>query len=1584
MQLTIHDATLRKVAFIDTERQDTLNFYQDRWIRELESGGSIFEFTVFKKNLKYDTSTDKAYNQINDRSFVSFTHNDKTHLMTVYQTEETETYIRATCQSLNMELLNEYCGKYKADKAYTLAEYCEMWELLKFSALSIGINEVKDKRLTLEWEGEDTKLKRLLSIANKFDAEIEFETKLNFDSSLDQYTINFYKAHDDKNQGVGRKRSDITLEYNKNISGIKRTVDKSEIVNAIRPSGKKEVTEKKVTQIPRTRQVKKKINEAKNITSKYTLGDLRYANHTIKSAVVQQILGLCVEYKILPSGVLSQIYLESWWGASNVAKQDNNWSGLTWTGSTTRPSGVKVTRGTARPANEGGYYMHFASVSDYIKDYLYLLAKQGIYKVVGKANIDAYTLGLFRKGGATYDYAAAGYAHYAPMMRSIRNGINNANGKAMDKLDQLYKDSGTTAGGTPKTTITKRAAKVEAALKKLGALKGRRVGSGQCYAIPAYYANVLAGPGLGGGVTSIRGLRTGGMRASHIGTDYHWANYGWKSFAPGSVNDLKTGAIANIKPNTSVPGLITGYYGHTVVIKSVSGGKVTVYEQNFANRQWLEERTYTASTYLRGIQTVVYPPELAQGSVVGGIKTTINDGGTVTVTENYFEEKVEEIQKTVDLFISNYNNQTWKNDDGEIEFYVKNGLLYAPLSKAMYPSVLSGDETNDNWIRRDIEVDTDEESVLIAEALKKLRANAYPKITYEVDGVTDLDLGDTVMIRDTGFVPTLLLEARVVQQELSFTDPSQNKTVFANFKELESEVSDGIVAQMEAMREKATPFELMLSTSNGVAFKNNEGESLLTVQLSKAGKAYDDALIFYKVDDDIVGSGQDLLVRANDFEKVWNITVEAYLDNDIVASRQVTFTDTDDGESSYTHFAWANKDVDGNIIDFSIADTTNRDWLGVYTDSEQIASNDPNEYKWTRTKGDKGEPGNDGIAGRDGVGLKNTVITYGLSTSSETKPSTWTSTVPSLIKGQFLWTRTVWNYTDSTSETGYQSTYIAKDGNNGADGIAGKDGVGIKSTTITYQASTEGTTAPTGTWSASIPSVPSGQYLWTRTIWNYTDGTSETGYSVALMGLKGDRGLQGLQGPKGDQGLAGERGADGRTQYTHIAHADTELGGGFSQTDQTKAYIGMYQDFTATDSSNPSDYRWTKWRGSDGAQGVPGKAGADGRTPYIHFAYANSADGRTDFSLTQTGNKRYLGTYTDYTAEDSQDPTKYRWVDMVGTVEVGGDNLIKNSAFPSIPWVNTRVATHNFYYNNLKTLFLLETQTAREIVSESNRFEVKRNTNYSLSFYAFSSTRVKSSDVWFLGRKSDETDRYTSANAIIASRNFSASNVEYVTVTFNSGDNDTAYIRFDNNGSTVDGQMAVMYFGEVMLVEGSTPKKWQTSQSDIDEKIDSKADEKLTLEQLNALAEQAEIQKAELEAKASLDTLNEWIARYEKFVSDNEAAQKESEADLVSLSQRVVAVANDLQDKSERWSFIDNYFTVAEEGLVFGKQDSSSAIKISDDRISMFSAGQEVMYISQGVLNIENGIFSKSVQIGRFREEQHPINLDMNVVRYVG
>ena len=134
--------------------------------------------------------------------------------------------------------------------------------------------------------------------------------------------------------------------------------------------------------------------------------------------------------------------------------------------------------------------------------------------------------------------------------------------------------------------------------------------------------------------------------------------------------------------------------------------------------------------------------------------------------------------------------------------------------------------------------------------------------------------------------------------------------------------------------------------------------------------------------------------------------------------------------------------------------------------------------------GQKGDKGNDGIAGKNGVGLKRTEVTYGLSNSDSAQPAQWSSQVPALVKGQYLWTKTTWTYSDNTSETGYQKTYIARDGNTGRDGVAGKDGVGIRATTVVYASSTSGTVPPSSGWASQIPSVPAGQYLWTRTTWS--------------------------------------------------------------------------------------------------------------------------------------------------------------------------------------------------------------------------------------------------------------------------------------------------------------------------------------------------------------------------------------------------------------------------------------------------------------------------------------------------------------------
>nr|DAU76085.1 MAG TPA: tail protein [Caudoviricetes sp.] len=1007
MLLTIHDSNLRKVAFVDNDKKDTLNYFNDTWTRYLETGSSTFDFTVFKKAIISDVGKKRAYNFLNEKAFVSFKYKGRTYLHTIRKIEENEKVIKCYSINLNLELINEYSIPYKSPKAMSFKEFCEEMDLLNYTFLKIGINEVANKKISAEWEGSDTKLNRLLSLAKKFGAEIEFDTRLNADSSIKSFTVNVYHEHDDSHQGVGQISPKI-LRYGKNLKTITRTIDKTGIYNTVVPTGKD------------------------------------------------------------------------------------------------------------------------------------------------------------------------------------------------DK----------------------------------------------------------------GNVVDIRGL------------------------GPWSVNNAK----------------------------------------------------------------------------------------------------------------------------GEREFYQSGAALYAPLSMQMYPSTFThstGDR--DQWTRKDMTVESSNPEVIRSTAYRELKKNCYPAVTYEAEGFADLEIGDTVKVYDDGFSPTLLLEMRVSEQVISFTNPRNNKTTFSNAKALENRLSQGIQQQLDRMIEDAKSYTIKLATDNGIAFKNGQGQTIVTPTLMRGNKVIN-AGWRWVVDGVIKATSPSYIVRASDIDQKMVLIVSAWIDNKEVVSEQLTLINTSDG-------------LQGQKGD-------------------------------TGPKGDRGEKGEKGDRGERGL-----------------------------------------------------------------------------------------------------------------------------------------QGLQGLQGPKGDQGIPGVKGADGRTQYTHIAYADTISGSGFSQTNADKAYIGVYFDFNSTDSVNPADYRWTRWRGRDGADGLPGKPGADGRTPYVHFAYSDNADGS---GLTMTDNgQRYFGHYSDYEKPDSADKTKYKWADRWAKVEVGGRNLFLNSLFKRS--LRERYSTYFLDDSQEQT----QGQLTLSIDTNSkfrgaNTLKIVSTfsgtaTNQKVTFRTGGDTRLGTVD-----EMKNKSVRFSFwAKSTVNNTNFQAragyrNTVQGVSLTTDWKFYDIELTKKENSNATNELILHIFTAATVWIafpkVEvGTVSTDFSEAPEDVQADIDSKADQGLTQEQLNALNEKAGIIQAELEAKASAATLDTWIKAYQDFVKSNETARAQAEKDLISASQRVSNIAKDLGELSDRWNFIDTYMSSSNEGLVIGKNDGSSSMMFNPNgRISMFSAGVEVMYISQGVIHIENGIFSKTIQIGRFREEQYHINPDMNVIRYVG
>lgn len=870
MLLTIHDSSLRKVAFIDNNKQGTLNYFNDTWTRYLETGSSIFDFTVFKKAIISDIGQKRAYNALNEKAFVSFHYKGKTYLHTIRKVEENEKVIKCYGINLNLELINEYSIPYKSPKAMSFKEFCEEMDLLNYTFLKIGINEVSDKKISAEWEGTDTKLNRLLSLAKKFGAEIEFDTRLNADSSIKSFTVNVYHEHDDNHQGVGQL-SPTVLVYGKNLKTLTRIIDKTRIYNTVVPTGKD------------------------------------------------------------------------------------------------------------------------------------------------------------------------------------------------DK----------------------------------------------------------------GNVVDIRGL------------------------GPWSVNNAK----------------------------------------------------------------------------------------------------------------------------GEREFYQSGAALYAPLSMQMYPSTFThstGDR--DQWTRKDMTVESSNPEVIRSMAYRELKKNCYPAVTYEAEGFADLDIGDTVKVYDDGFNPTLLLEMRVSEQTISFTNPKNNKTTFSNAKALENRLSQGIQQQLDRMIEEAKPYTIKLATDNGVAFKNGQGQTIVTPTLTKGNKVIN-AGWRWVVNGVIKATSSSYIVRAADINQKMVLTVSAWIDNKEVASEQLTLINTSDGTA--------------------------------------------------------------------------------------------------------------------------------------------------------------------------------------------------------------------------------------------------------------------------------------------------------GKTQYLHRAWANSEDGRDGFSTTDSLKKRFFGTYVDFIEADSQDPTLYKWTALFDNVKMGARNFVLGTSRPTIGLDGKiyRLAPPSYKWRSIQPLYLSFDYVASEAV---NGFRLNRVVKYS--------------------NGSPEQWDYTTNNAVLGkpyidttTRKTGTYSQPFEWKDYTNGRTSDLVQEIFLNLNLEDGSKGTVIISNLRVNTGTIPIDWIPAPEDIEDNLNSKADQGLTQEQLNALNEKAGIIQAELEAKASADTLDNWIKAYKDFVQANDEARAQSEADLISASQRVSNIAKDLGELSDRWNFIDTYMSSSNEGLVIGKNDGSSSMLFSPSgRISMYSAGAEVMYISQGVIHIENGIFSKTIQIGRFREEQYHINPDMNVIRYVG
>ncbi|MEO5298644.1 hypothetical protein V4S36_08815 [Enterococcus cecorum] len=864
--------------------------------------------------------------------------------------------------------------------------------------------------------------------------------------------------------------------------------------------------------------------------------------------------------------------------------------------------------------------------------------------------------------------------------------------------------------------------------------------------------------------------------------------------------------------------------------------------------------------------------------------------------------------------------------DNNLLYYTQGDTLYAPQSRDRFPAIAH--KASDSFICLESE-DTEHSSKesLYAYMLGELKKHSEPKIDYETEGYVDGQIGDRMLLIDSvHYDPPLYVQARISEQTISLLDKSKNKTVFTNYERKKSEIANELLAKMTALIEENKVYDVQILTSNGYSFKNGQGSTTLTARVMDGPRdvSADFAINWYR-EDDLIGPDASITVQASSINEKVVYRIIAYKDGVERGRSELTLINVNDGLQG------------------------------------------PQGPKGEQ--GEQGPAGQDGIPGKDGVGLKTTAVVYGLSNSESTQPTSWSAQVPTLTKGSYLWTRTTWAYTDNTTEIGYQKTYIARDGNNGTDGLPGKDGVGISSTTITYATSISGTVQPTSGWSSQVPSVPSGQYLWTKIVWTYTDNTSETGYSVAKMGERGPQGLQGIQGPKGDQGIAGTNGIDGRTSYTHIAYADSADGSvNFSVSDSNRKYIGVYVDFNQTDSTNPSSYQWSLIKGADGqdgADGLPGKPGADGRTPYFHTAYADSADGQLGFSTTNASGKLYMGTCTDYIQSDPTDYRAYTWVKIKGdkgdTGPAGRDGKgvkaykityqagTSGVTYPTGSWSSTIPTVPKGQYLWSKTTLTYTDNTTSDTYSVAY-FPVNGATgatgngisSYTAEFYLSTSKSTQSGGSW-------TTTPPTWSNG------------KYIWTRYKIG---------YTNGSIA---YTTPHCSSEWEAVNDVQKNLDVANQNIAKKVDQEAydnDKQVIYDDISKKLDDEEFRKFQ-------KTMNDLKSSYERFVGEGGRYEKE----LQNASKREQAIIQNFGEKVQQFNFINTYIRESEEGIIIGAKGNPMQMLLSKDSLSFMDGGQVVAYFSNQSFYINRGAVVDSLQVGVHKMTR--INNEFTVIQYV-
>ncbi|PCS21062.1 hypothetical protein RU92_GL000710 [Lactococcus cremoris subsp. tructae] len=341
------------------------------------------------------------------------------------------------------------------------------------------------------------------------------------------------------------------------------------------------------------------------------------------------------------------------------------------------------------------------------------------------------------------------------------------------------------------------------------------------------------------------------------------------------------------------------------------------------------------------------------------------------------------------------------NSDGQLEFYKDAGsnTAYAPLSRDMFPSQILS-TSSDQYTNKNIQTSASSNDDLWDYAVSQFKLHAYPQMTYEVivsvNAVTSalgndkkLNIGDTIIVQDATFDKSdggLILSARVSEQEISFTNPLNNKITFTNFVKLKSEISADLYGRMKDLVDQNIPYKAEVETTNGLQFKNGKGSTTLTARIyfgSDSSETKADSYEWRK-DGTLVANVQEITVDASGIDGKAVYAYKATVNEKVVGTASVTITNVNDGENGTD--GTDGRSVTGIEQKYQLTQTDAtpaNPWEDEVWQTSQPKMTATNKYLWSITRttfnqapltqdiveqkavyGDSGEDGSDGDPGK--------------------------------------------------------------------------------------------------------------------------------------------------------------------------------------------------------------------------------------------------------------------------------------------------------------------------------------------------------------------------------------------------------------------------------------------------------------------------------------------------------------------------------------------------------------------------------------------------------------------------------------------